>query len=645
MADVRRVVETVFKAVDMASAPMTGIASAAMRAASAVSSMISPLTAVVGGVASLASFHGLMDLHSEAEDTARAMGGMFASLGQADDFRQGMTMAAQVMRQITVDAARLPGEAEDYIQVFRAGLPSLSGAFNNNMSQMTALSNRYTAVMSTLQVSVSEASEGLSRMLGASATGLSEMNPALRTLLPFMARATEGTAHQVRNAADFVRLTQTQRGEVMRLTLQQQGLTDMLNDAAESWGAQTGTLKSMLRMMLRQATTPIFQAATRSLGQFNALFMDSDGNFTRTGRTVITIGRLISTHLVSGIRRAVDLAGTLGSRLERIGEGIAQQPWFAGLQRIMGRSISIGMHVMQDPGMRNAALGIVARAAMGPVGALVGPLIAFSHHTEAVNSVLNSLVSIGMGLLPLFEPLMGLVAMLNEVMGELIAAILPPLMEGIAMLIPPIVEFAQGVIGLVQTLVSQLRPHLLGLAQSIDRLVRSLGEVLAPIIRIVGNILMQLYQNTAQYLVPVITTVIGALRQMIDGIARFLSWLGRQLNQSALAQPRNAPTPPGVENQTNVLEQVRNAINAGNEAQERQAQAMNAANGAARRATPAARGGSRTYNDFRNSRFDITQRFAEGFDPDRVAVAFANDLEAMADRRLQSGLEPVFGVN
>lgn len=48
--------------------------------------------------------------------------------------------------------------------------------------------------------------------------------------------------------------------------------------------------------------------------------------------------------------------------------------------------------------------------------------------------------------------------------------------------------------------------------------------------------------------------------------------------------------------------------------------------------------------DFRGSRFEITQQFAEGFDPDRIAVTFANDLSSLGERRLQSGLAPTFAV-
>jgi hypothetical protein len=56
--------------------------------------------------------------------------------------------------------------------------------------------------------------------------------------------------------------------------------------------------------------------------------------------------------------------------------------------------------------------------------------------------------------------------------------------------------------------------------------------------------------------------------------------------------------------------------------------------------------GQRTtpYNDFRNSRFDVKQNFAEGFDPDRIAVAFSNDLASLGEKRMQSGFAPLYSV-
>lgn len=55
------------------------------------------------------------------------------------------------------------------------------------------------------------------------------------------------------------------------------------------------------------------------------------------------------------------------------------------------------------------------------------------------------------------------------------------------------------------------------------------------------------------------------------------------------------------------------------------------------RATAPAAG---VYQDFRNSRFEIEQKFAEGFDPDRIAVGFANDVASLGERQLNSRAVP-----
>lgn len=66
------------------------------------------------------------------------------------------------------------------------------------------------------------------------------------------------------------------------------------------------------------------------------------------------------------------------------------------------------------------------------------------------------------------------------------------------------------------------------------------------------------------------------------------------------------------------------------------------ATAAAERTTPGGR--APNHYDFRNSRFDITQKFEEGFDPDRIALAFSNDLANLGEKKLQSGFAPLFAV-
>lgn len=47
--------------------------------------------------------------------------------------------------------------------------------------------------------------------------------------------------------------------------------------------------------------------------------------------------------------------------------------------------------------------------------------------------------------------------------------------------------------------------------------------------------------------------------------------------------------------------------------------------------------------DFRGSKFSIEQKFAQGFDPDRVLTAVREDAQKLAQRRLTSGNTPLFG--
>jgi hypothetical protein len=48
--------------------------------------------------------------------------------------------------------------------------------------------------------------------------------------------------------------------------------------------------------------------------------------------------------------------------------------------------------------------------------------------------------------------------------------------------------------------------------------------------------------------------------------------------------------------------------------------------------------------DFRGSHFKIEQSFAEGYDADRVAVAFTDRIQSLGERRLQSSFSPLFAI-
>jgi len=52
--------------------------------------------------------------------------------------------------------------------------------------------------------------------------------------------------------------------------------------------------------------------------------------------------------------------------------------------------------------------------------------------------------------------------------------------------------------------------------------------------------------------------------------------------------------------------------------------------------------GKGTEINFYNARFDIKQQFAEGFDPDRIAVAFANGIAKMGEMKVYSQFTPAY---
>jgi hypothetical protein len=134
----------------------------------------------------------------------------------------------------------------------------------------------------------------------------------------------------------------------------------------------------------------------------------------------------------------------------------------------------------------------------------------------------------------------------------------------------------------------------------------------------------------------VLPLAIGGLLMVVENIIGFVTKLARFIgeiidNPDAILSPIETwqRVSAGVERETRA-ELVR-------------ARKQSAADALAETKAQGQRPGAPNF-DFRGSRFAITQTFAEGFDPDRIAVAFANDLATLGERKLQSGFSPMFAV-
>ncbi len=121
-----------------------------------------------------------------------------------------------------------------------------------------------------------------------------------------------------------------------------------------------------------------------------------------------------------------------------------------------------------------------------------------------------------------------------------------------------------------------------------------------------------------------VQTIIIAIRSAIEDPTKLVTPLVLFMNAAAEAQKLTAERFKAIQ-------------------MERELEAMPLAGIPGARGAPTARPPAPVF-DFRGSKFDIKQQFAEGFDPDRIAVAFSNDLAALGERRVQSGLAPLFSV-
>lgn len=550
-------------------AQMGGIAGMAMavttRAINAVSSALDPQR-WIGYAREIA------EANAQFEESQRLIAGIFTTMGMARDFDQGLQAAAQTMDQITVAAARLPGEAEDYISVFQTGLTVVRQAIGGTTTEMTEFTNQATAVMSTLGVSSMETGMLLTRALASGRGQVDQQSMAFQRLLPFIQQATAGTAHQVANQTQFNALTQQQRGEVLRLTFAQEGLARMLENAGSSWGAQTGALASMARMMTRMATNPLFEAMKRWLGDFNAMFMDSEGHLTTLGTALTTIGEYLSNTVVRGVDSLMQFLAPAADSLYGVGKTILDE------------------------------FTPVVESITGAFGSLRGVVREFWPMMQSATDQVQSLIRMFMAFWPAADSYINFTARAGIVMEHLM-----PIMGAVNRIFTALFNVASSVFGIFSRLAfsgERTDQAFVGFIQGLN-VAAVMAEMLASAVE---RAALQVQRYTS--------AMAGALGLSQSGTA------------GSLATTLSTAI---TEAQAKVESRRHEAGGAGG-------------TGTGTPPTPPGRPGPNVHQDFRYSRFDIMQRFAEGFDPDRIAVAFADDLGRLGEQRLQSGLEPVFGI-
>lgn len=612
--DLQQIVETNFVANTSAfSGVMAGVVGIMGKVGGAITGVTDQLLKMAGfGDTSL---NGLaekaIEVGSRFEQMTIQIGGMYQALGVSSDMNKGMQVAASTIKKITYEAAKLPGEADAYISVFKAGMPQVRAAMGGTIQDIYKFTDKFTAFgmmqgQSTMQVVTS-----LEKLTAQERGMASAKMGTWRTLLPFI-QSTKEYAHVT--AKEFNAMTSTDRVKVLQAGLGK--IQPMLDKMANTWQTQVTTLKTTAGIIFRMGTANIFDGMKRGLGAFNSLLMGSDGHLTKMAKCIVGIGQVIGNVLVKAATRLGDILASAASKIKQVGAEFVASPMFKKLDTIVTRIAGLGSKIG----------GMVAGGAQKLMGGgtespgmkfLTVALERFNLLSKVLDPVINFLG-----------------ALANIVITEVLPVFteIQSVLNGI---LKPVVKLISSVFKDLTAQVKVLMPTFHNLFNVAKNFYHAVGSVVIPIVRILAKLLAKEFHRS----IKTVTRVLEFLGKVVSAfynkvLIPIISMIGKTLGKLADA---TAPEDKEEDEGPGLLDGILNALNKQTDDIDKKEKDEAEGGGAA------ARPSAETYQDFRGSRFDITQKFAEGFDPDRVAVALAGDLGRIGEQKLQSGFEPAFG--
>lgn len=552
----------------------------------------------------------------------------------AHNFEIANTRASQLMQTIQEQAAALPGSAEDYLSVFDSALPAALANTQRSLSEILNASNLFAAIGVVNNQQIDMVGRDFALMMQGLAGQQVNMFRILRPLM------TNRQGRQIQTGEEFNRLTGEQRFQTLQRAMER--FRPLMDRFSDTWSTQVGTFESSILALKRAVSQNIFLVLRQQLGDVNAII-------ARLTPVMVRMGRVFETEFAQGLKTAYNLAKNVGREIMTWGtKAIMASPI---LQRVMGmgqmaynrvsgfarsQANSGGMHTML------AGLGL----------ANFSGFLSLLNHSRELGLVFNSIARIGnslwtaftlmwnvmSGAIAVYDQFYVTLAPLVALFGEMYAAIV----EGIAWLLTGISDHISS---------SQFGPILADLARiaagatAVFRIMKPYLMVLMYAIgEIAGGIISLFITLVGKGLDNLVTSMHNLKEGITLLIEKIKEWLPDDLLPAELQNNirtnlgRFAGTEGGsVGTQSDILDRVRSIFN--HTAESARAAATDSARTRQNQQRP------HTNNDFRYSRFDITQKFAEGFDPDRIAAVFARDLEGLAEQRTSSqGFNPAFTV-
>lgn len=624
-------------------------------------------------------------------DITRRTRGNAAEMSRAfqDAFGAARAVGDQTLRQLEQRAATLPGTAEDYLGVFETALGSASRTHfmqrgGGGLSAFTDFTANFAATAIANRIDAPQAGRDLMLML----QGMSGMDVRTWRLLQPLIHRTENDTRNV-TAQEFNRWRSSQRSAAVERALRL--YRPLLDQIGDTWEAQTGTFQSIKTTTIRETTQPIFQALSGALGMVNTELM-------AVQEEAIAIGRTAATFIADGFGHAVKRVSELYDWSKRTADVFLRSPAF---QRLVGAGAGVAGLVQNAWNNERTGIGTVAAAGnmvSGGGGVALGAwLTLFSQYGHVVTEVLDDISTIGPYVVDFLARMQDYYARISNVMGTMLAAVLPGLGAAFTVLTKAALVVGQGIYTFLERFIGAAAPYLIEFAASLGAMLKSFGVVgegalprfseivlraagtLGSVLGTVSGVLVAIVSGLTHWGGAIITFMggtIGALRTFVGLVETFvlpnllmlagplapfvagvkavtgalfllaqyirtLPGIGRWFSS---ATGGGGTGRPGQDDPDDAARRGREMIEGFNRRLYDMRKQLAGEKAGANSRTPPSDRPRGAYNDFRYSRFDINQRFAEGFDPDRIAAVFASDLEAMAEQKLSGGFVPVMSA-
>lgn len=250
----------------------------------------------VGGIGLMGA--AVVNMNGKLEETQISLASIFQSSGVTNGFGQGMAVASTQIAKMRKDAAALPGEFTDLVNIFQSiSTSALRGGMS--IDQTREMSAKTMALAAIKQISMPVAAREMAALLEGHATS--------QNVLGRKAFGLTGSKAQA-----FNRLSEEERGKQLQEMLNKAVSPEALNAFQHSFVGLFTTMKDNIKQVATIFGGPLFGSVKKYLEQFN-------GWFTNNRPQIDAYAHYLGQKLANGFEYAIEFFKQYGPAIFEFG--------------------------------------------------------------------------------------------------------------------------------------------------------------------------------------------------------------------------------------------------------------------------------------------------------------------------------------